>query len=115
VVNYILRLYYLWKERPLKHAVSRKQLRTNGIQLFLELTKTYKPTNVPEVNAAKAVEFWGHMKRLLNESIDIYYDRFHELLEDLQDADEPIPTKSAICQFIFTLAQSLTQFRITIG
>ena len=78
-------------------------MRANGLQLLLELSKTYKPTNVPEVIGAKTVEFWGHMKRLPNESIDDYYDRFHELLEDLQDADEPIPTKNAIRQFIFTL------------
>jgi hypothetical protein len=37
------------------------------------------------------------------ESIDSYYNRFQELLEDLNDADEPIAIKTAICQFIFTL------------
>jgi hypothetical protein len=36
-------------------------------------------------------------------SVDQYYDHFHELLDDLQRADEPISTKSAICQFIFML------------
>jgi hypothetical protein len=60
--------------------------------LLSELTKTYKPTNVLEVIAAKTVEFWGHTKRLSHESIDQYYDRFHELLDDLHDAAEPIST-----------------------
>jgi hypothetical protein len=76
---------------------------SNGLLLLQELTKTYKPTNVPEMIAAKTVEFWGHTKRQSQESIDQYYDRFHELLDDLQDADEPISTRSAIRQFIFTL------------
>jgi len=68
-----------------------------------ELTKTFKPLNVPEVIAAKTVEFWGHTKRLPNASIDQYYDCFHKLLDDLQDADEPISARSAFRQFIFTL------------
>jgi len=89
--------------KALKHAVSRKHLRANGLLLLQELTKTYKPTNVPEVIVAKTVEFWGHMKRLPTESIDLYYDCFHQLLDDLADANEPISTKSAIRQFIFTL------------
>ncbi len=33
------------------------------------------------------------MRRLPTESVDLYYDRFHELLDDLQDADEPILLK----------------------
>jgi hypothetical protein len=82
--------------KALKHAVSRKHLRANGLLLLQELTKIYKPTNVPEVIAAKTVEFRGHTKRQPQESIDQYYDRFHELLDDLQDADEPISTRSAI-------------------
>jgi len=89
--------------KALKHAVSRKHLRANGLLPLQELTKTYKPTNVPKVIASKTVEFWGHTRRLPHESIDQYYDRIHELVDDLQDADEPISTKSAICQFIFTL------------
>jgi hypothetical protein len=89
--------------KALKHAVSQKHLRANGLLLLRELVKTYKPINVPEVIAAKTVEFWGHTKRLPTETIDQYYDRFHELLDDLQDADEPVTTKSAIRQFIFTL------------
>jgi hypothetical protein len=89
--------------KALKHAVSRKHLHVNGLLLLSELTKTYKPTNVLEVIAAKTVEFWGHTKRLSHESIDQYYDRFHELLDDLHDAAEPISTRSTIRQFIFTL------------
>ena len=89
--------------KALKHAVSRKHLCANGLLLLSELTKTYKPTYVPKVIAAKTVEFWGHTKCLSHESIDQYYDRFHELLDDLHDAAEPISTRSAIHQFIFTL------------
>ncbi len=83
--------------------VSRKHLRANGILLLRELVQTYKPKNVPEIIAAKTVEFWGNTKRAPNESIDSYYDRFQELLDDLADADEPIAPKAAIRQFIFTL------------
>ncbi len=83
--------------------VSRKHLRANGIRLLRELVQTYKPRNVPEIIAAKTVEFWGNTKRSPNETIDAYYDRFHELLDDLADADEPIALKSAIRQFVFTL------------
>jgi hypothetical protein len=43
------------------------------------------------------------LKRLPTESIDSYYDRFQEILDDLADADEAISTKAAIRQFIFTL------------
>jgi len=86
-----------------KNFVSRKHLRANGLRLLEELVQTYKPRNVPEVIASKTVEFWGGMKRLPNETIDSYYDRFQELLEDLADADEPIVTKAAICQFLLTL------------
>jgi hypothetical protein len=39
--------------KALKHAVSRKHVRANGLLLLQELTKAYKPTNVPEVIAAK--------------------------------------------------------------
>jgi len=83
--------------------VSRKRLRADGIRLLQELVQTYKPKNVPEVIAAKTVEFWGHTKRLPSESLDSYYDRFQELLEDLADAEDPISTKAAMRQFIFTL------------
>jgi len=83
--------------------VSRKHLRVNGILLLHELVQTYKPKNVSEIIAAKTVEFWGNTKHLPTESIDSYYDRFQELLEDLADADEPISPKAAIHQFIFML------------
>lgn len=43
--------------------VSRKHLRANGILLLRELVQTYKPKNVPEIIAAKTVEFWGNTKR----------------------------------------------------
>jgi hypothetical protein len=71
--------------------------------LLQELIQTYKSRNVPELITAKTVEFWGNTKRMSSESIDSYLDRFQELLEDLADAEEPISTKAAIRQFIFTL------------
>jgi len=51
----------------------------------------------------KTGEFWSNTKRYPSESIDAYFNRFHELLDDLSDAEEPVPIKSAIRHFIFTL------------
>jgi hypothetical protein len=79
-----------------KSFVSCKHLRVNGIHLLQELVQTCKPKNVPKIIAAKTVEFWGSMKCLPTESIDSYYDRFQEILEDLEDADEPNATKAAM-------------------
>jgi len=96
--------------------VSRKHLCANGLLLFRELTQTYRPSHVPEVIASKIAEFWGTLKRQNHESMDSYYNRFHSLLDDLEDAGEAIPTKTAIRQFIFTLGsdfiQILNNFRI---
>jgi len=89
--------------QALQSMVSRKHLRANGLQLLHELVQTYKPKNVPEVIAFKTSEFWGNTKRFPSESIDEYYNRFHDLLDDLAEADEPISVKSAIRHFIFTL------------
>jgi hypothetical protein len=80
--------------------VSRKHLRANGILLLEELVQTYKPRKVPEIIVAKTVEFRGQMRCNPTETIDAYYDRFQELLEDLEDAEEPIAPKAAIRQFI---------------
>jgi hypothetical protein len=96
-----------------KNFVSRKHLRANGISLLVELVQTYKPRNVPELIAAKTVEFWGQMKRQPKESIDAYYDRFQELLADLEDAEEPIAPKAAIRHFFLRSAHNLKAFRIT--
>jgi hypothetical protein len=38
-----------------------------------------------------------------HETIDAYYNRFQELLEDLSEAEEVISDRSAIRHFIFTL------------
>jgi hypothetical protein len=83
--------------------LARKHLRANVVLLFLELHQMYKPKCVPEVIAAKTVEFWGHTKRATSESVDEYYNRFLELLEEINEEVETIPTKNAIRQFIFTL------------
>jgi len=89
--------------QALQDVVSRSHLRANGILLLQELVQTYRPCKVPEVLAAKAGEFWSKLKRGQNESIDSYYNRFQELLEDLNEADDKISTPSAMRQFIFTL------------
>jgi hypothetical protein len=82
--------------------VSRKHLKANGLLLLSELSQTYRASHVPEVTAAKTVEFWSTLKRSSNESVDAYYNRFQALLDDLDEAGEPIPIRSAIRQFLFT-------------
>jgi hypothetical protein len=99
----------------LQDMVSRKHLHANGLMLIVELSQTYCPIQVPEVTAAKTAEFWGSMKCHQHETVDAYYNRFHSLLDDLEDAGEPIPTKSAIRQFIFTLGSDLVKFRTAIA
>jgi len=91
--------------------VSRKHLRANGLLLLAELSQTYRLTQVPEVTAAKTAEFWGSLKCHQHETVDAYYNCFHSLLDDLEDAGEPIPTKSAVCQFIFTLSLDFSQIQ----
>jgi hypothetical protein len=87
--------------QALQDGISWSHLHANGVLLLQELVQTYKPTNVPEVLAAKAGEFWSKIKRLSNESIDSYYNRFRECLEDLDQAEDKISTKSAMRHFIF--------------
>jgi len=87
----------------LQHVVSHKHLRENGLAVLQDLVHTYKPKNIPEVIAAKTSEFWGTMKHSPSETVDAYFNRFQELLDDLADADEPISTKSALRQFLLTL------------
>ena len=43
------------------------------------------------------------MKRKPNETVDCYYNQFHELLEDISGADDKISLKSSMRHFIFTL------------
>jgi hypothetical protein len=80
-----------------------KHLRADGLQLMQEIIQTYCPKSVPEVIAMKTAEFWGTLKRFPYETVDDYYNRFHNLLDDLSDADTVIPIFSAIHHFIFTL------------
>jgi hypothetical protein len=89
--------------QALQSIVSRKHLRANGLLLLHELTQTYKPKTVPEVIAAKTGEFRSKTKRLSSETVDMYYTRFHDLLDELSEADEQISAKSAMRHFIFTL------------
>jgi hypothetical protein len=91
------------EHNALQHVVSCKYLCTNGLLVLQDLVQTYKPKNIPEVIAAKTSEFWGTLKQSPSETVDAYYDRFQELLDDLAEADEPISTKSALRQFLFTL------------
>jgi len=102
--------------QALQDIVSRSHLRANGLLLLHELVQTYKPKNVPEVLAAKAGEFWSKIKRSPNETVDSYYNRFHDLLDDLSQAEDRISTKSAMRQFIFTLGSEFhaiqTNYRI---
>ena len=71
--------------QALKNMISRKHLRANGIFLLQELHHMYRPKNVPEVIAAKTAEFWSKMRRSPSESVDQYYNWFHELLDELND------------------------------
>jgi hypothetical protein len=87
----------------LQHMLTRKHVRANGILLLQELHQMYKPKCVPEVIAAKTVEFWGNTKQCSHESVDKYYNRFHELLEEINEELESISTSNAIRYFIFTL------------
>jgi hypothetical protein len=86
-----------------QNIISRTHLRGNGVLLLQELVQTYHPKNVLEVIAAKTSQFWDQTKHLSNESIDTYYNRFHELLQELLDGEETISTKSAIRHFLFPL------------
>jgi len=95
----------------LQNIVSRKHLRGNGILLLQDLVHTFRPICVPEIIAAKTGEFWTHLKRQPHETVDNYYNRFHELLDDLLEAEEPISTKSAIHHFIFTLGPEFEQIQ----
>jgi len=83
--------------------VSRKHLRGDGLRMLTELSQTYRPSQVPEVMAAKTVEFWSTPKHLPHETVDAYYNRFQAVLDDLEEAGEPTPIHSATRQFIFTL------------
>jgi len=102
--------------QALQDVVSRSHLCANGLLLLQELVQTYKPKNVPEVLAAEAGEFWSQIKRAPNEFVDSYYNRFHELLDDLNQADDKISTKSTTRQFLFTLGSDFaaiqTNYRI---
>jgi hypothetical protein len=89
--------------QPLQDVITRSHLRADGIGLLRELSQTYRPKNVPEVIAAKTGEFWSKIKRKPSETIDAYFNRFHELLEDLSEAEDKISVKSAMHHFIFTL------------
>jgi hypothetical protein len=91
----------------LQHIVSRPHLRANGLLVLQELVHIYKPTNVPELITAKTSTFWGNTKRLSSETVDTYYNRFQELLDELQEADDPISTKSAMQHFISTSGPEL--------
>jgi len=95
----------------LQNMVARKHIRANGLLLLKELQQMYLPNNVPEMIAAKTGEFWSNTKRMSYETVDAYYNRFQDLLEDLSEADEVISDKSAIRNFIFTLGSEFESIR----
>jgi hypothetical protein len=75
----------------------------NGLLLLQDFVQTYKPKHVPEVISAKTSFFWGSTKRQLHETIDDYYNRFHELLYEISCGPDKISTESAMQHFLFTL------------
>jgi hypothetical protein len=87
----------------LQHMLARKHLCANGILLLQDLYQMYKPKCILEVIAAKPAEFWGQTKHLSSVSVGDDYNRFQELLAEINEETETIPIKSAIWQFIFTL------------
>jgi len=89
--------------QAMKNMISRKHLRANGLLLLQELHRMYKPKNVSEVLAAKTVEFWSKLKRANSEMVDNYYNRFHELLDEINDFRKTVSKQDAIRHFIFTL------------
>jgi hypothetical protein len=89
--------------QAMKNMLSRKHLHANGLLLLQELYHMYKLKNVPEVIAAKTAEFWSKIKRSNYETVDDYYNRFHKLLDDVNDSRETVTKTDAIRHFIFTL------------
>jgi hypothetical protein len=87
----------------LQSIVAQTHLHSDGLLVLHDLSQTHRPLQIPEVIAAKTVQFWGSTKRLQNETVDTYYNRFKELYDEIQDTDGNIPTKNAIHHFIFTL------------
>jgi len=87
----------------LQSIVARTHLHSDGISVLHDLYQTHRPLQIPEIIAAKTVQFWGSTKRFQNETVDAYYNRFKELYDEIQDAEGNIPVKNAIRHFIFTL------------
>jgi hypothetical protein len=87
----------------LQSIVARTHLHSDGLSVLQDLYQTHRPLHIPEIIAAKTVQFWGNMKRMPNESVDAYYNRFKELFDEIQDAEGNIPVKNAVRHFIFTL------------
>ena len=75
-----------------------------------DLVQTYKPRNVPEIIAAKTVEFWGSTKRLPSESIDSYYNHFQELPDDLSDVYKPNCAKGSYPSVYFYLRSGIRDY-----
>jgi hypothetical protein len=74
--------------QAMKNMISRKHLRANGLLLLQELHHMYKPKNVPEVLEAKTAEFRSKLKQANSEPVDNYYNRFHELLDEINDVSQ---------------------------
>jgi hypothetical protein len=65
----------------------QKHIQADGLCLMQEIIQTYRPKKVPEVIAMKTAEFWRSMKHSPYEIVNDYYNQFHDLLDDLSDAD----------------------------
>jgi hypothetical protein len=87
----------------LQSIVARTHLHSDGISVLQDLYQTHRPLHIPEIIVAKTVQFWGNTKRMPNEIVDAYYNRFKELFDEIQDAEGNIPVKNAVRHFIFTL------------
>jgi len=87
----------------LQSIVARTHLHSDGLSVLQDLYQTHRPLHIPEIIAAKTVQFWGNMKHMPNESVDACYNRFKELFDEIQDAEGNFLVKNAIRHFIFTL------------
>ena len=67
----------------LQSIVARTHLHSDGLSVLQNLYQTHHPLHIPEIIAAKTVQFWGNIKRMPNESVDACYNRFKELFDEI--------------------------------
>jgi hypothetical protein len=59
------------------------------------MSSNFPSKEFPRNYCLKNGKFWSVNKRSPSESIESYFNRYHELLDELSDANEPISTRSA--------------------